>query len=61
MILKERSLNINNRIKKKKSRFQRSNPIPSTSRRIATDDMVDSEFGLELEIRLGGNWLGFTM
>ena len=61
MILKERSLNINNRIKKKKSRFQHSNPIPSTSRCIATDDMVDSEFGLELEIRLGGNWLGFTM
>jgi hypothetical protein len=60
MISKEQSLNINNRVKRKKSSIQRSNPLPSSSRSDPTD-IVDYEYGLELEIRLGGKWLGFTM
>ena len=60
MIQKEKALNINSRIKRKKARNQISNSIPSSSRPDPTD-IVDFEFGLELEIRLGGNWLGFTI
>src|SRR5436190_5201258 len=60
MITKEKQHNISTKEKKKRC-SSRSNCNHSSNRSNFHTDLVDTEFGLELEIRIGCSWLCFTM
>jgi hypothetical protein len=60
MILKERQLGITQRKKKKKNVTNIvSNSISFHS--LDQDNIFVDNFGLDLEVKIGGNWLGFTL
>ena len=60
MIQKEKQLGITQRKKKKKNVTNIvSNSI--SFRSLDQDNIFVDNFGLDLEVKIGGNWLGFTM
>ena len=61
MIQKEITLGITKKIKKKKYRNNLIYNSSSTFRSLAQDNLFQENFGLDLEIKIGGNWLGFTI
>ena len=60
MLAKEKQNNITRREKMKKC-TSRNNSNQTIALSVSADDIVTTEYGLELEIRIGGSWLGFTM
>ena len=58
MIIKEQSYNINKKEKRKKCNNRDSISIPSSSSSSIHHGF--GNYGLDLEIKLGTNWLGFT-
>ena len=61
MIQRENSLGITKKIKKQKFRNNLIYNSSSTFHSLTQNNLFLDNFGLDLEIKIGGNWLGFMI